>query len=294
MAWVNIQNKESALSVRNKLNTLGALVDTNGSILSTKADLSGGKVPASQLPDIMRTDSFMAFCTNANAGSLDAALGKDVEEYVNYIGLQLAMYAWFKGDSKTTYPFTNLKTCKTLAEILGNASARNEIYANTNLLTMLINSPYYVVNIANSAQCLKEICSSASLSEIFKTVLQAQRATIISTLNASGLFTKTSNVTYRTLDAANSLCSANLNSNTIIIPTSSPDQREDGNYNNSMTRTLFYGANSGYSIWSGNTATAEVVLSITSGVSLRGIYYKQSYPETSLDPAVICDVYTVI
>ena len=294
MAWINIANKESALSVRNKINALGADVNTQQGILNVKADLVDGKVPLTQLPEPIKTDSYLAFCANVNANSLDAALGKNVEEYLNYIGLQLAMYAWFKGDSKTTYPFTNLKTCKTLAEILGNASARNEIYANTNLLTMLVNSPYYVVNIANSAQCLKEICSSASLSGIFKTALQEQRATIISTLNASGLFTKTSNVTYRTLNASNSLRSANLNSNTIIIPISSPDQREDGNLNASMNRTLFYGVDSDYSIWSGYAETAEVVLSITSGVSLRGIYYKQSYADYDVDPAVICDVYTVI
>ena len=52
--------------------------------------------------------SYMAFCANVNADSLDAAFGKGND--VNGIGRQLAMYSWFKGTDKTEFPFTYLKT----------------------------------------------------------------------------------------------------------------------------------------------------------------------------------------
>jgi len=60
--------------------------------------------------------SYLAFCGNVNANMNDAAFGKNNEENMIGLGRQLAMYAWFKGDSKITYPFTNLITKNTLAE----------------------------------------------------------------------------------------------------------------------------------------------------------------------------------
>ena len=71
------------------------------------------------------TASYMTFCSEgygstANPGALDAALGKNNEDMILQIGRQLAMYAWFKGVNKTSYPFTNLKE-------IGRASCRERV-----------------------------------------------------------------------------------------------------------------------------------------------------------------------
>lgn len=151
MTWVNIENGESALSIRNKINALGADVDTkaeqsdfNGlvSTVGTKADLVSGKVPESQIPSFIKTDSYMAWVTNTNTTALDAAFGKNNESLMKFLGNQLAMYSWFKGDSAATYPYTNLKNQNTLSDIIDNSSAYNEVRNNKNLLNLINSSPY--------------------------------------------------------------------------------------------------------------------------------------------------------
>ena len=85
-------------------------------------------------------DSYLAFCANVNTTSLDVAFGKMNEDLMFGIGLQLAMYAWFKGDSKVTYPFTTLKTKQTFLDCY--STAYNEIRANLTLLTLIAASVY--------------------------------------------------------------------------------------------------------------------------------------------------------
>lgn len=89
--------------------------------------------------------SYMTFCTNYNTNSLDAAFGKNNEDKIFKIGEQLAMYAWFKGDSKVAYPFTNLIQCNTLTDCYTNANA--EMIANSNITNLLKTSPFAVSKI---------------------------------------------------------------------------------------------------------------------------------------------------
>jgi len=86
--------------------------------------------------------SFMAFAGNVNSNMLDAAFGKNVESYMSFLGRQLAMYSYYKGDSSSTYPFTNLKKMHNLTNILATSTAYNEIRANQNLINLFIASPY--------------------------------------------------------------------------------------------------------------------------------------------------------
>lgn len=86
--------------------------------------------------------SYMAFCTNANTNSLDAAFGKNNEDKVMGLGMQLAMYAWFKGTVKATSPFTNLIGCDTFANILQNGTALAEFLNDDNLYNLMVASPY--------------------------------------------------------------------------------------------------------------------------------------------------------
>lgn len=86
--------------------------------------------------------SYIAFCSNVNTNSLDAAFGKNNEDRMTAIGLQLAMYAWFKGDSKATYPFASLCQLNSLDEIALSDGAIDEILANSNLYTLVTSNDY--------------------------------------------------------------------------------------------------------------------------------------------------------
>jgi len=86
--------------------------------------------------------SYLAFCGNVNANMLDAAFGKNNEDMITGLGRQLAMYAWFKGDSKITYPFTNLITCNTFNDCLNNGYAFVEILDNS-YIKALVNLNLY-------------------------------------------------------------------------------------------------------------------------------------------------------
>lgn len=208
MTWVNIANKESALSVRNKLNALGADVDTKATITAlnaltttaaSKADLVDGKVPLTQLPDYMKTDSFMAFCTNANANSLDAAFGKNVESYMAFLGSQLAMYAYFKGDAEGSYPFTNLKKMHNLSTILATQLAYNEVRNSPTLLALIASSPYAKSSSLNILPLDGTIPISQSNNNFvsFENVLTSQVLQSV-TIPVSGLYTIKSVASYQT------------------------------------------------------------------------------------------------
>ncbi len=85
--------------------------------------------------------SYMAFCSNVNADSLDAAFGKGNEDKVVGLGKQLAMYAWYKGTSRSV-AFTNLIKHATLSAVLDDENAVNEILLNEPLLSLIALSPF--------------------------------------------------------------------------------------------------------------------------------------------------------
>lgn len=87
-------------------------------------------------------ESYFAFCANANEASILCALGKNNEDRIKRLGLQLAMYAWFCGDNKTEYPFTELVKCNTLADIPKNDSAYIEVCFNDKLREFLFYNEY--------------------------------------------------------------------------------------------------------------------------------------------------------
>jgi hypothetical protein len=183
--------------------------------------------------------------------------------------------------------------------VAASATAMNAVVASATAMNAVAASATAMNAVAASATALKAICMSVTAAGAVKAAIQAYRATIISTLNAAtNLFSK-STITYRTSGGSDNLCSAALNTNTIIIPRVSPDQDPENSWSISgtLTRELFYGTDSAYRIWY-NTSTASTAIdeniTISSGVSMRGIYYKQNYASTNIDPAVTCDVYTVI
>jgi hypothetical protein len=183
--------------------------------------------------------------------------------------------------------------------VAASATAMNAVAASATAMNAVAASATAMNAVAASATALKAICMGVTAADAVKAAIQAYRATIISTLDAAtNLFNK-STITYRTTGGSNNLCSAALNTNTIIIPRVSPDQDPDTSWSfgGTLTRELFYGTDSTYRIWY-NTSTASTAIdesiTISSGVSMRGIYYKQSSANASIDPAVTCDVYTVI
>lgn len=239
--------------------------------------------------------SYLAFCINANADGLDAAFGKGNEDRVTGIGRQLAMYAWFKGDNKLEYPFTNLVTCDTLQDILNNTNALNEVYINVNVLNIIGLSPYagslFVNAIVGSDIALKTICMNASASGTYRTLLQPKRSSIVTALNASSLFTKAS-VTY-TGTGTTTLSSGDLETNTIIIPTESPAQNVGMYGERRGNRFVYYGADK-TKIWEVANQRLDAIIPITTGVSLRGIYFQQNYDIIETSQKLTCDVYTAI
>ena len=86
--------------------------------------------------------SYMAFCMNVNTDSLDSAFGKNNEDIIFGVGLQLAMFGWFKGADKTTFPFNELKSKSSVAEIVNSNPALAEIVSDSNISNIVYTSPY--------------------------------------------------------------------------------------------------------------------------------------------------------
>lgn len=83
------------------------------------------------------TASYQAFCANVSTTAIETALGKNNEDEVLGIGRQLSMYSWYKGADKVTNPFSNLKICQKLIDILSNPGAKTEVIGDTNISTLL-------------------------------------------------------------------------------------------------------------------------------------------------------------
>ena len=83
-------------------------------------------------------ESYYAFCANVNSDAIDCAFGKNNEDRIRRLGLQMAMYAWFKGDSKEEYPFTELVKVNSLEDFKENLQAFSELISNQNLLSLFV------------------------------------------------------------------------------------------------------------------------------------------------------------
>jgi len=243
--------------------------------------------------------SYMAFCTNANMDSLDAAFGKNNENEIKGIGRQLAMYAWFKGDSKVSYPFTSLLSKNSLSEINLDVSVLSNnfniidligasTYANLTInwgkllvyiaglapadyadLAAVLASSTAMTAIVSSGLALKIICKIAYLTEQFKLAIQTYRSTIITTLNAATtLFAKTTPTYTSANQSMLILKSFVTNTNTIIIPKSFGAIDLSGTY----AKNIYYGTDSTDVISTASSA-GNVAQTVTSGVSMRGIHY---------------------
>ena len=94
----------------------------------------------------LNLSSYMAFCSNVNTDSLDAGFGKNNEDRVMGLGLQLAMYSWFKGTNKTIKPYTELiNSVNTINDLFvtANQSMFQNIFMNDDILfSLLMASPY--------------------------------------------------------------------------------------------------------------------------------------------------------
>lgn len=86
--------------------------------------------------------SYISFCGNVNATMLDASFGKNNEDKIIGLGRQLAMFSWFKGDSKITYPYTNLIAFNSFRSICEDPQCLAEIIINSNIVSLINASPW--------------------------------------------------------------------------------------------------------------------------------------------------------
>jgi len=86
--------------------------------------------------------SYLSFVDKINAESLDAAFGKNNTSRVLNIGMQLAMFAWFKGADPIAFPFNQLKFCDTFEKCVEVASL--EILENDQIMDLIELSPFAI------------------------------------------------------------------------------------------------------------------------------------------------------
>lgn len=123
-----IENNESAISIREKINSL-IEIENN----------------PEQMANAM-CGSYLTFVSGRTGDELDAAFGKGNENLFKNMGMALAMYARFKGEANDFYALPN---CNTLFEINQNPEAIDEI-AGSNVLTSLFGKSTYANEILNS------------------------------------------------------------------------------------------------------------------------------------------------
>lgn len=135
--------------------------------------------PNGLLSSIKSTErgSYLSFCANVNSDALDAAFGKNNVDDMFAIGKQLAMYSWFKGDSKSSNPYTVTKTLDSLSDIYSNPSSIVEV-EKTGVIPALIELSPFAKSVRDSALATESItcvviATRAGLSnpETFTTVL---------------------------------------------------------------------------------------------------------------------------
>lgn len=179
---------------------------SNGQVLTSNGD--GTSTFANLVIPPTSNESYLAWVTNANSNSIDAAFGKNNETYLKGLGRQLAMYAWFKGANKTTYPFTNLINCNTLNDLTD--SAKTEILSDVNLVSLFHSTNYakdkLYLNFSTwktNYQLMTNALTSASVVDTIRTttsyhdILHTGR-TVIETIG-SGVYTVPSGVSVLTV-----------------------------------------------------------------------------------------------
>lgn len=134
------------------------------SILSTQSEVLTGTdndkliTPLSLRQGMIDNSSYMLFCTSTNSDILDVAFGKNNEDEIINIGKQLAMYAWYKGANKTSYPFTNLSLVSKYADIFTDSDAYSELLSDRNILEL--------INLSTFAQSKLELAEDLEIEAI--------------------------------------------------------------------------------------------------------------------------------
>ena len=172
--------------------------DTLNTAVATLYGLVGVNATVSNvLKRVVPINSYVQFCTSTSSTNLDMAFGKLNEDRVVGIGLQMAMYSWFKGDSKIEFPYTNLITKNTLDDCLNNAYSFMEIITNPILLELIDNSPYAKakkdirLNDTNIASQIRTLTGIAASYTTTASILSNNTAfdTVCKNYHASILFT---------------------------------------------------------------------------------------------------------
>lgn len=88
--------------------------------------------------------SYMAFCTNANSDSLDAAFGKNNEDLILNIGKQLYMYSAFKGVNLSDGNKKLLLPADKFEDICKN-KALSDIVCDTDNIFKLVNASPFAI-----------------------------------------------------------------------------------------------------------------------------------------------------
>lgn len=101
--------------------------------------------------------SYMAFCGNVNADSLDAAFGKNNEDKELGVGRALAMYAWFKGLSKSDETLLMMCNFNNFSDICENYTLKRYIYTTETMYNLIKASPYAFEKFKNTATGLPDI-----------------------------------------------------------------------------------------------------------------------------------------
>ena len=91
---------------------------------------------------IYNLSSYFAFIAAQNETTLDAAFGKNNEEFILDIGKQMAMYAWFNGADKTENPFLNLIGMSKLSDM--TLETFEEIAINSYTRSLVKSSPFAI------------------------------------------------------------------------------------------------------------------------------------------------------
>lgn len=87
-------------------------------------------------------NSYFEFIKNESIDLIDAAFGKNNEEILSLIGLQLNMYLKFCGINKTSNELTN---CNKWSDVLKNNQAISFISEHPELIKLILGSPYAIM-----------------------------------------------------------------------------------------------------------------------------------------------------
>lgn len=183
-----------------------------GSLMLHADPVSDSQAATKRYVDGATLESYFAFCTNANEDSILCALGKNNEDRIRMLGLQLAMYAWFKGESKTDYPFTELSKCDTLTDIANSDSAWRELCLNKFLCNYLLYNEYARESISDSETLIENVATCEPSNDDTDCVEEIDFAVTQEMLNGEDLVV----IDYE-VGVTSTLCEAKLYLNDVAI-----------------------------------------------------------------------------